>query len=287
MKNKEKEIKSVTIFTLLSNIFLFIIKIVVGLFSRSQAMLADAINSGSDIINSGLSYIGNKISLTPKDSDHNLGHGKAEYFYALLVSIIMLLLGINQIKESVKSIFIVNNYHFSIWLIVVCLVTIFIKLILYLVTIKQSRKHNNILLEASAIDNRNDMFLSLITLIATIGAYYEVSYIDAIGGIIISIFIIIQAIGIYKKSYDVLMDKTCPKNVKKEVFDIIKRHKEIEKVTHFNATPVGYRYQISFSIFVDGKLSTKESHDIANNLEKEIIKEIEEIYLAVIHVNPI
>ena len=167
------------------------------------------------------------------------------------------------------------------------MVTIFIKLILYLVTIKQSRKHNNILLEASAIDNRNDMFLSLITLIATIGAYYEVSYIDAIGGIIISIFIIIQAIGIYKKSYDVLMDKTCPKNVKKEVFDIIKRHKEIEKVTHFNATPVGYRYQISFSIFVDGKLSTKESHDIANNLEKEIIKEIEEIYLAVIHVNPI
>ena len=100
MKNKEKEIKSVTIFTLLSNIFLFIIKIVVGSFSRSQAMLADAINSGSDIINSGLSYIGNKISLTPKDSDHNLGHGKAEYFYALLVSIIMLLLGINQIKES-------------------------------------------------------------------------------------------------------------------------------------------------------------------------------------------
>ncbi len=287
MKNKEKEIKSVTIFTLLSNIFLFIIKIIVGLFSRSQAMLADAINSGSDIINSGLSYIGNKISLTPKDSDHNLGHGKAEYFYALLVSIIMLLLGINQIKESIKSIFIVNNYHFSIWLIVVCFVTIFIKLILYIVTIKQSRKHNNILLEASAIDNRNDMFLTLITLIATVGSYYEVSYIDAIGGIIISIFIIIQAIGIYKKSYDVLMDKTCPKNVKKEVFDIIKRHKEIEKVTHFNATPVGYRYQISFSIFVDGKLSTKESHDIANDLEKEIIKEIEEIYLAVIHVNPI
>ena len=143
MKNKEKEIKSVTIFTLLSNIFLFIIKIIVGLFSRSQAMLADAINSGSDIINSGLSYIGNKISLTPKDSDHNLGHGKAEYFYALLVSIIMLLLGINQIKESIKSIFIVNNYHFSIWLIVVCFVTIFIKLILYIVTIKQSRKHNN------------------------------------------------------------------------------------------------------------------------------------------------
>ena len=284
---KEKEIKRVTIFTLLSNIFLFIIKIIVGLFSRSQAMIADAINSGSDIINSTLSYVGNKISLTPRDSDHNLGHGKAEYFYALLVSIIMLLLGLNQIKESIKSIFIVNSYHFSMWLIVVCIVTIIIKLVLYLVTIKQSKKHNNILLEASAIDNRNDMFLTTITLIATIGAYYKISYIDAIGGIIISIFILVQAITIYKKSYDVLMDKTCPKSVKEEVFNIIKKHKEIEKVTHFNATPVGYRYQISFSIFVDGKLSTTDSHDIANRLEKEIVKEIEEIYLAVIHVNPI
>ena len=287
MKSKEKEIKSVTIFTLLSNVFLFIIKIIVGLFSRSQSMIADAINSGSDIINSTLSYIGNKISLTPKDSDHNLGHGKAEYFYALLVSIIMLLLGLNQIKESIKSIFVVNSYHFSLWLIIVCIVTIVLKLVLYLVTIKQSKKHNNILLEASALDNRNDMFLTTITLIATIGTYYKISYIDAIGGIIISIFIIVQAISIYKKSYDVLMDKTCPKNVRDEVFNIIKRHEEIEKVNHFNATPVGYRYQISFSIFVDGKLSTKESHDIANKLEKEIIKEIEEIYLVIIHVNPI
>ena len=287
MKNKEKEIKRVTIFTLISNVFLFIIKIIVGLFSNSQVMIADAINSGSDIINSVLSYIGNKISLTPEDSDHNLGHGKAEYFYALLVSIIMLLLGINQIKESIKSLFIVNSYHFSIWLIIVCLVTISIKFILYLVTIRESHKHNNILLEASAIDNRNDMFLTLITLIATICTYYNIYYIDAIGSIIISIFIIIQAIAIYKKSYDVLMDKTCPERVKKEVFDIIKKHKEIEKVTHFNATPVGYRYQISLSIFVDGKLSTIESHDIANSLEKEIVKEIEEIYLAVIHVNPI
>ena len=287
MKSKEKEIKSVTIFTLLSNVFLFIIKIIVGLFSRSQSMIADAINSGSDIINSTLSYIGNKISLTPKDSDHNLGHGKAEYFYALLVSIIMLLLGLNQIKESIKSIFVVNSYHFSLWLIIVCIVTIVLKLILYLVTIKESKKHNNILLEASALDNRNDMFLTTITLIATIGTYYKINYIDAIGGIIISIFIIVQAISIYKKSYDVLMDKTCPKNVRDEVFNIIKRHEEIEKVNHFNATPVGYRYQISFSIFVDGKLSTKESHDIANKLEKEIIKEIEEIYLVIIHVNPI
>ena len=59
------------------------------------------------------------------------------------------------------------------------------------------------------------------------------------------------------------------------------------KVNHFNATPVGYRYQISFTIFLDGNLTTFESHEIANQLEREIKKELPEIYLTVIHVNPV
>jgi len=68
--------------------------------------------------------------------------------------------------------------------------------------------------------------------------------------------------------------------------DIIEEHEEVLKIQHFNATPVGYRYQVSFSIFVDGNLSTFDSHDIANHLEKEIIEKVPEIYLVVIHVNP-
>ena len=66
----------------------------------------------------------------------------------------------------------------------------------------------------------------------------------------------------------------------------IEKYKEIKKVEHFNATPVGYKYQISFTIYVDGNLSTFESHEIANRLEKELSK-LDEIYLTVIHVNPI
>ena len=62
---------------------------------------------------------------------------------------------------------------------------------------------------------------------------------------------------------------------------------EIKKVIHFNSTPVGYKYQISFTIYVDGNLTTFESHKIADNLEKEIGKKLDEIYLTVIHVNPI
>ena len=73
---------------------------------------------------------------------------------------------------------------------------------------------------------------------------------------------------------------------KEKVYAIIASHDEVKKVNHFNATPVGYQYQISFTIYVDGSLSTFESHEIANHLEKEIIKNIAEVYLVVIHVNP-
>lgn len=102
----------------------------------------------------------------------------------------------------------------------------------------------------------------------------------------ISIWILWTGISIFLESYNVLMDKSINDESKQKVLNIIKTHKEIKKVEHFNATPVGYRYQISFTIYVDGNLSTFESHDIANSLEKEIGK-LEEIYLTVIHVNPI
>ena len=83
------------------------------------------------------------------------------------------------------------------------------------------------------------------------------------------------------------MDKAISEDTKNKVLDIVDKYEEIKKVNHFNSTPVGYKYQISFTIFVDGNMSTYDSHEIANKLEKEIIKEIDEIYLVVIHVNPI
>jgi len=83
------------------------------------------------------------------------------------------------------------------------------------------------------------------------------------------------------------MDKSIDQETKQKVYEIIESHKEVKKVIHFNSAPVGYKYQISFTIFVDGNLTTFESHEIANHLEREIEEKIPEIYLSVIHVNPI
>lgn len=287
MKERYQDTKKASYFGIIGNIFLFIIKIIIGFISNSQAMLADAINSGSDILNSILTFIGNRIASKTADDDHNLGHGKAEYIYSLIISIIMLMLGYKVIYRSAKSLMKPELYNYSIWLIIICIITIITKLTLYIYTNKIAKKHNNILVKANANDHRNDCFITISTLISVILTANNIRYIDSIVAILIGIWIIINASSIFINSYDVLMDKTCPEEIKKEVLSIVKRHKEIEKVTHFNATPVGYQYQISFSIFVDGNLTTFASHEIANNLEKEIDKEVEEIYLTVIHVNPI
>ena len=287
MENRYKDIKAASYLGIIGNIFLFVIKIIIGFISNSQAMLADAINSGSDILNSILTFIGNKISSKKADDDHNLGHGKIEYFYSLIISIIMIVLGIKVIRNAITSIIEKSNYNFSYWILVVCITTIITKLILYFYTNKVAKKHNSLLVKANALDHRNDCFITLSTLISAILSSYNIKYIDGVVALLIGIWIIYTAITIFINSYDVLVDKTCPEEIKEKVLNIINKHKEIERINHFNATPVGYRYQVSFSIFVDGTLSTFASHEIANNLEKEIDRDVEEIYLTVIHVNPI
>jgi cation diffusion facilitator family transporter len=137
------------------------------------------------------------------------------------------------------------------------------------------------------MDHRNDCLLTSLTLISCILSKCNVPYVDGIIGIAISLWILHTAVDIFFESYDVLMDKAISETDKKKVLAIIDKYPEIKKIQHFNSTPVGYKYQISFTIFVDGKLSTHESHEIADKLEDEIIHNIDEVYLCVIHVNPL
>lgn len=282
-----KKVKIASIVGIIGNIFLSVIKVIIGIISNSRAMIADAINSISDVFSSLMTFVGNKIASTPSDECHNLGHGKAEYIYSMLISNVMFIMGFIVIKDSLITLFNPLKYHFSIWLIVVCMITIIVKLGLYIYTNNIAKKNNNLLIKANSKDHRNDILITTFNLISCILANYKIYIFDSITGIGISIWIIFTAYKIFKESYDVLMDKSISEETKNEVYKIINKHKEIKKVIHFNSTPVGYKYQISFTIYVDGNLTTFESHDIANKLEKEIGSKIEEIYLTVIHVNPL
>lgn len=284
--NRYKSGKIASILGILGNLFLLIIKGIVGIITNSQAMIADSINSASDIISSILTFVGNKIASKPRDEDHHLGHGKAEYIYSMLISILIILVAITVFKDSLVSLFDPSAFNFSIWYIIVCIITILVKLGLFLYTNKVAKVYNNLLILANSKDHRNDMIVTFFTLLSGILMYYEINFVDSIVGIGIAIFILITGIKIFIDSYDVLMDKAMNEDTKREVLAIIKKYPEVKKIQHFNATPVGYLYQVSFTIFVDGNLSTFESHDIANKLEEEI-SALDDIYVTIIHVNPI
>jgi len=285
--NKTKKIKKASILGIIGNIFLCIIKGIIGLITNSRAMIADAFNSATDIFTSLMTFIGNKIASKPRDDDHNLGHGKAEYIYSMLISVTMIFMSITIFKDSITSLINQNTYEYSIYLVYICIITIIAKISLYLYTNKIAKIYGNLLIKASSKDHLIDSIITFFNLISCLLAKANIYILDPIVGIGISIWIIYTAITIFKESYNVLMDKSISDNTKQKVIETINKHSEIKKINHFNSTPIGYQYQISFTIFVDGNLSTYESHAIADKLEKEITNNNDDIYLTVIHVNPI
>lgn len=286
-KKMYRDIKRASILGIVGNLFLLIIKGIIGFISNSQAMIADSLNSAGDIFSSVMTYVGNRIASKPSDDDHNLGHGKAEYIYSMIIGLVMFLTACIIFKDSLMVVIKQEEYTFSIWLVVVCCVTIITKVGLFIYTRMLSKEYNNLLIKANSKDHLCDSFITLANLVACLFTLIGIYVFDGIVGIGISVWMMHTAYNILAESYNVLMDKAMDDEAKEAVYEIIKKHKEIKKVNHFNSTPVGYKYQISVTIFVDGKMSTFESHEIANKLEKEIIEKVDAIYLAVIHVNPI
>lgn len=279
--------KNVGLLGIIGNIFLLIIKLSVAIISHSQAILADTINSAGDIFSSIMTFIGNKIANIPHDEDHNFGHGKAEYIFSLLISVFMLFIACKILVDSVLSIITKQEFIFSYYLVIVCITTILVKCGLYLYCKKLYKDHSNILINASMKDHRNDMLLTIGTLISILLVKYGFYYFDGIFGAIISIYIMISGIGIFLESYRVLMDVSLDKNEKEKVVELILKNEKIKSVRDFYTVATGYRYIAILTIDVDGSLSTFASHKIADVLEKEITNVFKKIYKVMIHVNPI
>ena len=181
------------------NLFLFVIKFITSIITSSQAMLADAINSLGDIFSSLMTLIGNKIASKPSDDDHNLGHGKAEYIYSLLISIVIIVVAVTLFKDSLESILVKSDYTFSYMLIVVCIITIVIKLSLYFYTNKLSKSLNSLLLKANSKDHLYDAIITTINLLAIILTSFGIYFVDGLVGVLIALWILISGLKILKK----------------------------------------------------------------------------------------
>ena len=278
--------KKAGIFGMIGNIFLLIIKAIVGFSFKSQAMIADSFNSAGDIFASLMTFIGNKIASVPNDEDHNFGHGKAEYIFSMFIGISMIFVAAKLFYNSISTLILGSNLEFSWILIVVCIITIITKLALFLYTKKVSKKCNNILLESNMKDHRNDCIVTTFTLISILLSLFGIYWFDSIVGICISIWIGYTGISIFLESYNVLMDISIDEKTKDLILDIIHGYKEIKKIESISSSPVGAQYIIFITICLDGNLSTFESHALANSIEENVSR-LDNVYKTIVHVEPI
>lgn len=284
--DRYSDINKANITGILGNVFLLIIKFAIGFISNSQAMIADAANSAGDIFASLMSTIGNKIASSPEDESHNFGHGKAEYIFSLFIGLSMIIVALKLLYDSTISLLAPKEISYPYLLIIICIVTISTKLILYIYTKFLGKRTSSILITALQKDHRNDSIVTTFTLISVIFNMYSIYWFDGVVGIGISILICISGIKIFLESYNVLMDSSIDNETKEKILQIVSKYKDIQRVDHFSSTPVGYKYLVSISIYIDGNMSTYDSHEIADKLEKEL-NALESVYLSIIHVNPI
>lgn len=271
---------------IVGNIFLLIIKGSVGLIFKSQSMIADAANSAGDIFASLMTFIGNKIASAPEDSDHNFGHGKAEYLFSMFIAISMIVISFKLLYDSIYTLINGSNLKFSWLLVIVCTATIIVKFALYLYTSSLAKKYNNILLEANKKDHFNDCIVTSLTLISILLTLINIYWFDSIVGIVISVWICITGFKIFIESYNILMDKSIDPKTEEIIINIAHNYKEIQKLDTISSTPVGYKYIVVLTIYVDGNMPTFDSHSLADKFEKDVNK-LDDVYKAIVHVNPI
>lgn len=281
-----KQVSHVGMIGIIGNIFLMLIKMVSGIVFSSQAMIADAVNSFMDIFASFMTMLGGRIAAQPRDENHHFGHGKAEFLFSLFVSLSMIAGGIVILVDAFKGFFIGHVVTFSFLLCVVCLLTIIIKFLMYRYARNVFYTTESLLVYSNMIDHRNDMVITSFTFLSVFLSYFGISFVDSIVGIGISFWIGYSGVKIFFDSCRILMDQALTDVDSKKLQDFILRQDGVEGITKFETFPAGYQYILILSILVDGDLKTFESHKIADQLEKNILKAFPEIMTVTIHVNP-
>lgn len=282
---KSNVIARVGLVGIMGNLFLFVIKIIIAIVSKSQAMLADSINSGTDILSSLMTLVGGKLAAEAPDKGHNYGHAKAEYVFSLIISLITGYLAIKIAWDGAVSLIDRNIFEFSWYLILVCAITMITKFFLYLYTRKVGKENDDILILANAQDHKNDILVTASVLIGVIVAVFKVYWLDGVVAICIATRIFYVAVDFFVQSYTVLIDKSMDDSEIKEIEDVIKCYEDIDHIDKITSKSTGKSFIVVVKVSVDGNMTVNESHKIAGKLKSDIMK-LKNVYDVVVHINP-
>ncbi|WP_291743858.1 cation diffusion facilitator family transporter, partial [Clostridium sp.] len=287
VKNRYDESNKVTLISILLNVVLTILKILAGLLGNSTAIISDGLHSASDIITSIGILIGNKISRKPRDEEHQYGHEKAESLVSFILSSVLIIVAIKIGYDGVKELFNINNILVPNALpLIVAIISIGIKEYQYQITIRVAKKINSSSLKADAWHHRSDALSSIAAFIGIGGAMLGFKILDPIASIIVAIVVVKVGVDILKSSCDELMDSSISKQDISEIEALVSKSDNIYGIKDFKSRKYGSVAYVDMSILIDNDKTLEEAHDIADELEKSIISNLNYIKEINIHTEP-
>ncbi len=269
-----------------ANVLLTLGKLWAGIFGHSQAMIADALHSLSDVVATSVVFLGLRIAKRPPDKEHPYGHGEADTLAALFVAIILLLTG-GYMAISTLQIFIHQRFHapsqIALWAAVA---SILLKWILYRYTLEAGKISHSSALVANAYDHKSDAYSSVAALVGIFGARMGWRYLDPLAGLFIAILILKLSFRLLRSNLHLLMEGVLDPSITGEIEEIALKVPGLKGIKETKVRSLGSDYLVDMKILVEGNMTVYEGHKVAAKVKENLLRGNERIKDVMVHVNP-
>ena len=269
-----------------SNLFLFVIKFVIGTVVHSVSIQADGVNNLTDAGSNIISILSFHLANKPADKDHPFGHERTETIASLFVGILILVLGFETAKESISKVIHPGSIDFRIASVIILLISIIVKFWMYAYNKKLSKTYDSSLLEATALDSISDVCGTTAVLVSTLLSPVLHFNLDGYMGIVVSGIILYGAYGLLRDMINSLIGEAPDPELVHNIVDRIMAHPAILGVHDMMLHNYGpNKIFASAHVEVDSSKDIFETHDHIDNIEREV-KENMNIDL-VLHMDPV
>jgi len=278
----------VTLVGVLVNTLLIVLKLVAGIYGSSQALIADAVHSFSDLFTDAVVLIGIKISKKPPDKTHHFGHARIETLASTIVGMALIGTALYIGIEASLTIYRHTEYHPTTLALFGAGVSIVLKEVLYHYTIRTGRRIKSQLIVANAWHHRSDALSSVAVFIGVAGTQINPSWhiLDSFAALLVSFFIVKVGLEILRDALREFTDTAPKQEIIGKIQQCALSVNGVVDTHDLKVRTSGGFYQMEIHIVVDGQLTVLEGHKIAKTVEGCLVEDVGNIGSITIHVDP-
>jgi len=291
MENKSdiiitKKIRRVTFYSIVSNVLLFVVKLLIGVFAGSIALITDGIHSLSDLTTDFAVLVGHRLGSKEPDESHPYGHGRLETFSAAFIAVVLTMVGCGAIYYAAVQIAKEKVSEYSNAVIMAAVISIIVKECIFWITRKAAIESHSSALYANAWHHRSDSASSLAVVIGFISLKIGFRYGDQIAAIIVGLMIIYVSAKIISRCLSEFAESSVDKKTTEQIKQIINANPSIRSWHKLRTRTVGREIFLDLHILVDAALNITAAHEISEKLEKSLRENIPRPINIVIHIEP-